>query len=35
MTNDVRHVPVRIYAKFRKIKDWTLVAELMPPREGG
>jgi hypothetical protein len=35
MTNDVRHVPVRIYAKFRKIKDWTLVAELVPPREGG
>jgi hypothetical protein len=35
MTNDARHVPVRLYAKFRKIKDWTLVAELMPPREGG
>ena len=35
MTNDERRVPVRLYAKFRKIKDWTLVAELMPPREGG
>jgi hypothetical protein len=35
MTNDVRHVPVRIYAKFKKIRMWTLYAELMPPREGG
>jgi hypothetical protein len=35
MTNDARHVPVRIYAKFRKIRDWTLQAELLPPREGG
>lgn len=35
LTNDARHVPVRIYAKFKKIKIWTLNAELMPPREGG
>ncbi len=35
MTNDVRHVPVRITAKFKKIRMWTLYAELMPPREGG
>jgi hypothetical protein len=30
-SNDERRVPVRLYAKFRKIKDWTLVGELMPP----
>lgn len=35
MTNDARHVPVKIYAKFRKIRMWTLVAELLPPKEGG
>jgi hypothetical protein len=35
MSNDARHVPVRLYAKFRKIREWTLVAELLPPREGG
>ena len=35
LTNDARHVPVRIYAKFKKIREWTLNAELMPPREGG
>jgi len=35
MTDDGRRIPVRIYAKFRKIKDWTLVAELIQPREGG
>jgi len=29
-SNDERRVPVRLYAKFRKIKDWTLVGELMP-----
>ncbi|PWB65417.1 MAG: hypothetical protein C3F14_05520 [Deltaproteobacteria bacterium] len=34
MSNDARHVPVRLYAKFKKIKEWTLVAELLPPREG-
>jgi len=28
-------VPVRIYGKFRKIKEWTLVGELMPERAGG
>lgn len=30
-SNDERRVPVRLYAKFRKIKDWTLVGELVPP----
>lgn len=35
LTNDPRHVPVRVYAKFKKIREWTLYAELMPPREGG
>jgi hypothetical protein len=35
MTNDSRRIPVRIYAKFRKIRDWTLQAELLPPKEGG
>jgi hypothetical protein len=30
-SDDERRVPVRLYAKFRKIKDWTLVGELMPP----
>ena len=35
MTNDARHVPVRFYAKFKKIGEWTLHAELVPPREGG
>jgi hypothetical protein len=29
-SSDERRVPVRLYAKFRKIKDWTLVGELMP-----
>ena len=28
-SSDERRVPVRLYAKFRKIKDWTLVGELM------
>lgn len=35
MTSDPRHVPVKIYAKFRKVRMWTLVAELVPPRGGG
>jgi translation initiation factor IF-1 len=35
MTNDARHVPVKIYAKFRKIRMWTLTADLVPPQEGG
>ena len=35
LTNDPQHVPVRIYAKFKKIRQWTLYAELVPPREGG
>ena len=30
-SNDERRVPVRLYAKFHKIKDWTLIGELMPP----
>jgi len=29
-SNDERRVPVRLYAKFHKIKDWTLVGELIP-----
>jgi Protein of unknown function (DUF3108) len=28
-SSDARRVPVRLYAKFHKIKDWTLVGELM------
>lgn len=35
MTRDERKVPVRVYAKFRKIRMWTLVGELMPERKGG
>ncbi len=35
MTRDDRHVPVRVYAKFKKIRTWTLVGELLPDREGG
>ncbi|HZW35489.1 MAG TPA: DUF3108 domain-containing protein, partial [Candidatus Deferrimicrobiaceae bacterium] len=35
MSNEPRHVPVRLYAKFKKIREWTLVAELLPPGEGG
>lgn len=35
MTRDERHVPVRLYAKFRKVRTWTLVGELVPDREGG
>jgi hypothetical protein len=34
MTKDERHVPVRLYAKFKKIRTWTLVGELLPDREG-
>jgi hypothetical protein len=36
-SSDERRVPVRLYAKFHKIKDWTLVGELMPStaRAGG
>jgi hypothetical protein len=30
-SDDGMRVPVRLYAKFRKIKEWTLVGELMPP----
>jgi len=35
MTRDERKVPVRVYAKFKKIRTWTLVGELMPERKGG
>jgi hypothetical protein len=35
MTKDERHVPVRLYAKFKKVRTWTLVGELLPDREGG
>jgi hypothetical protein len=35
VSDDARHVPVRFYAKFRKIKEWTLVGELLPERTGG
>ncbi len=35
ISGDARHVPVRIHAKFRKIKMWTMQAELVPPRKGG
>jgi len=30
-SSDERRVPVRLYAKFHKIKDWTLVGELVQP----
>lgn len=35
MTRDERHVPVRLYAKFKKVRTWTLVGELVPDRQGG
>jgi hypothetical protein len=35
MTNEPRHIPVRIYAEFKKIRMWSLYAELIPPKEGG
>ena len=35
MTRDEGHVPVRLYAKFKKIRTWTLVGELLPDRQGG
>jgi len=35
ISGDARHVPVRIQAKFKKIKMWTMQAELVPPRKGG
>ena len=35
MTRDERHIPVRVYAKFRKIRTWTLVGELLPDQQGG
>lgn len=33
-SRDERHVPVRLYARFHKIKDWTLVGELVPAQGG-
>jgi Protein of unknown function (DUF3108) len=35
VSNDDQRVPVRLYAKFHKIKDWTLVGELVPAEGGG
>lgn len=35
MTRDERHLPVRLYAKFKKIRTWTLVGELLPDQQGG
>jgi hypothetical protein len=35
VTSDERRLPVRIYGKFRKIKEWTLVGELLQERTGG
>lgn len=35
MTRDDRHIPVRVYAKFKKIRMWTLVGELLPDPLGG
>ncbi|HBX42851.1 MAG TPA: hypothetical protein DEH27_03165 [Deltaproteobacteria bacterium] len=35
ITRDERHVPVRVYAKFKKIRTWTLVGELLPGQQGG
>ena len=35
MTRDRKHVPVRLYATFKKIRTWTLVGELLPDRQGG
>ncbi|NNG47491.1 MAG: DUF3108 domain-containing protein [Deltaproteobacteria bacterium] len=35
MTKDERHIPIRLYAKFKKIRTWTLVGELLPDQEGG
>ncbi len=35
MTRDERKIPVRLYAKFKKWRTWTLVGELMPEGKGG
>jgi hypothetical protein len=35
VSDDERRVPVRLYAKFHKIKDWTLVGELVPEEKRG
>jgi Protein of unknown function (DUF3108) len=34
MTRDARHVPVRLYAKFKKVRTWTLVGILLPKEQG-
>jgi len=35
MTDDERHTPVRVFAQFHKILDWTLVGELVPAERKG
>ena len=35
ITMDENHLPVRVYAKFKKIRTWTLVGELLPDQQGG
>jgi hypothetical protein len=35
ISRDDRHLPIRLYAKFRKIRIWTLVGELMSDPQGG
>ncbi|MGB3398596.1 MAG: DUF3108 domain-containing protein [Candidatus Deferrimicrobiaceae bacterium] len=35
ISRDERHVPVRLYAKIKKIRTWTLVGELLPGQQGG
>jgi hypothetical protein len=35
ISRDGRHLPIRLYAKFRKIRMWTLVGELMSDPQGG
>ncbi|MCL1926099.1 MAG: DUF3108 domain-containing protein [Syntrophorhabdaceae bacterium] len=34
VSDDGKHVPLKIFGKFRKIKDWTLVGELIPEQPG-
>ena len=33
LTDDGLRVPMKIYGKFRKIKEWTLVGELIPEKQ--
>lgn len=35
VSNDARRVPVRLFGKFHKIIDWTLIGELMPVEKRG